>query len=63
MSVNAKQSLNGTVVPKGSVQGTVNHGTPVVSDERIAAAVDEYMTNNPIPYPTATIENNVLKVT
>ena len=63
MSVNAKQSLSGKVSPKGNVQGTVAHGTPVVSDERIAAAVEEYMTNNPTPYPIATIENNILKVT
>ena len=63
MSGNAKPSLSGTVSPRGSVQGTVALGTPVVSDERIADAVEEYMMNNPTPYPTATIENNILKVT
>lgn len=63
MSVNAKQSLSGKVSPRGSVQGTVAHGMPVVSDERIADAVEEYMANNPAPYPTATIESNILKVT
>ena len=63
MSVNAKQTLSGKVTPKGSVQGNVAHGDPVVSDERIADAVKEYMANNPGPYPSATIENNILKVT
>ena len=63
MSGNAKPLLSGTVSPRGNIQGTINHGTPVVSDERIANAVEEYMANNPTPYPTATIENNILKVT
>ena len=63
MSVNTKQPLSGQASSRGNVQGTVAPGNPVVSDERIAAAVEEYMANNPTPYPTATIENNILKVT
>lgn len=63
MSVNAKQPLSGKVSFGGSVQGNVSQGTSVVSDERIAAAVEAYMTNNPVPYPYATVENNILKVT
>lgn len=63
MSANTKPSLSGQVSSRGNVQGTVAPGNPVVSDERIAEAVDAYMANNPIPYPSATIENNILKVT